>query len=146
MEASTSSTSSPLSSLLSDPALLGAIRGLASGLTAEKGNREEVSDPPAAGVGGMDLSALLSNPALLQALPRLVSGLTAVTKEATETKENGEALPVSAPPTPPVRPTGSIPRNELLLSLKPFLSKERCEAVDMILRLSALGNVLRHLQ
>ena len=142
MEASTPSPSSPLTSLLSDPALLSAVRGIVSGLGNEKSTSEEATATPNTGVGGIDLSALLSNPALLQALPRLISGLTAATKEATETKENVEALPVSVPPSPPVRPAGSIPRNELLLSLKPFLSKERCEAIDLIIRLSTLGGIL----
>lgn len=143
MEASTPSPSSPLTSLLSDPALLSAVRGLVSGVGNEKNDSKEATVPPNAGVGSMDLSALLSNPALLQTLPRLVSALTAATaKDATEAKESEESLPVSVPPSPPARPAGSIPRNELLLSLKPFLSKERCEAIDLIIRLSTLGGIL----
>ena len=142
MEASTPSPSSPLTSLLSDPALLSAVRGIVSGLGNEKNTKGESGATPNAG-GGIDPSALLSDPALLQTLPRLVSALTAATaKGATEAKESEESLPVSVPPSPPVRPAGSIPRNELLLSLKPFLSKERCEAIDLIIRLSTLGGIL----
>ena len=55
-------------------------------------------------------------------------------------------LPVGNAPSPREKMRREQYRNDLLCALKPFLSRERCEAVDMILRLSALGNVLKQLQ
>ena len=87
------------------------------------------------GTSADGLAALLSNPALLESLP----GILATVK------------PLLASMTPPPRPREahkSLPdrRDDLLLALKPFLSTERQQAVDMILRLAKLGILLRHLK
>ena len=94
------------------------------------------SAPPDSGGTSADgLAALLSNPALLESLP----GILATVK------------PLMASMTPPPRlqeTHKSLPdrRDDLLLALKPFLSTERQQAVDMILRLAKLGILLRHLK
>ena len=76
--------------------------------------------PPADGLG-----AVLSNPALMAELPKLLAGM-------------------SPPPSRPDAPKDAeARRRDLLLALKPFLSKERGNAVDLILQISRLGAVLR---
>ena len=71
------------------------------------------------------LASILSNPALLENLPTLLSGMK----------------PLAAQPT--VSKTPEDRRRDLLLALKPFLSKDRESAVDLILQISRLGAVLR---
>ena len=131
-------TSNPLERILSDPTLLaGALGAPARGENAPEKN-------PAAPDG---LSALLSNPDLLARLPAMISMLKPMLQglDASPVKEGGGDS-ANAADTSTKGSSGDRHRNDLLLALKPFLSKERCEAVDMILRLSALGNVLKHLQ
>lgn len=72
------------------------------------------------------LASILSNPALMADLPNLLAGMR------------------SAPLPPAPREKGPDDRRrDLLLALKPFLSKERGDAIEMILQISRLGNVLR---
>ena len=130
--------STPLESMLSDPSLL-------AGLLGASAKGENASEKSSAVPDG--LSALLSNPDLLARLPAMVSMLKPMLQglEAPPIGESDKAAAEAA--TMPAKESSyDKRRNDLLLALKPFLSKERCEAVDMILRLSALGNVLRHLQ
>jgi hypothetical protein len=132
-------TANPLESMLSDPSLLAGL--LSTPAKGESGDAHEKS--PAASDG---LSSLLSNPDLLAKLPAMVSMLKPMLQGLAE-KPLKEDTKGDAGSTPSAREsTYDKRRNDLLLALKPFLSKERCEAVDMILRLSTLGNVLRHLQ
>lgn len=63
-------------------------------------------------------------------------------------------LSVGAPPKPPEfeghgergAPHACARREALLLSLKPFLSPSRCEAVDYLIRLARVGDAIRALQ
>ena len=84
------------------------------------------------------LSALLSDPSLLQRLPQIIAVMKPLLAESTP------------PPAPDAAPTaliqsekvsGNSNRDRLLLSLKPFLSPSRCEAIDTMLRLARLGEV-----
>jgi len=100
-------------------------------------NTESNSATPQASapLGGDGLSALLSNPEMLEKLPQLIS----VLKPMMGT--------ISPPQT--LQPKLSSPdaeRDQLLLSLKPFLSKKRCEAIDNMLRIGKLGSVLQGLK
>ena len=92
------------------------------------------------------LGAVLSDPELLAKLPQVMAMLRPMMEQA--------APPSAAPPTDapaaaalsPVagkKPTDN--RTALLLALKPFLSEDRRNAVDAMLRISALGDVLRRL-
>lgn len=92
------------------------------------------------------LGAVLSDPELLAKLPQVMAMLRPMMEQA--------APPSAAPPadTPaaaalsPVagkKPTDNC--TALLLALKPFLSEDRRNAVDAMLRISALGDVLRRL-
>ena len=92
------------------------------------------------------LGAVLSDPELLAKLPQVMAMLRPMMEQA--------APPSAAPPTDapaaaalsPVagkKPTDN--RTALLLALNPFLSEDRRNAVDAMLRISALGDVLRRL-
>ena len=154
--------SNPLGALLSNPELLNTLSGIlgksASPQKGEGGKQQSSNDALAEGIG-----SVLSNPELMAKLPAVMEMLkpmlsaTAPTpSEAPEAKaseapkgeeKDGEkALPAGAFSS--LGKQGSPrerSRNDLLLALKPFLSTKRCEAVDMILRLSALGAVLNRL-
>ncbi len=71
----------------------------------------------------------LSDPRLLSALPTVLSLLR--TTSPPRKKEGGGSRAEC--------------RDRLLIALKPFLSPERCAAVDTLLRISSLGNVLKKL-
>lgn len=92
------------------------------------------------------LGAVLSNPELMAKLPQVMAMLRPMMEQASATaaqtgndSAEASALPVSAQK----KPTDN--RSALLLALKPFLSEDRRNAVDAMLRLSALGDVLRRL-
>ncbi len=133
-----------LQSLLSNPDLIQRVRGILSSTSdpplAEAPTKEnsppEPSPPSSPPIDG--LSRLLSDPALLEKLP----GILATVKPLLS------ALPtMAAPPATNAEPK-SLPacRDHLLLSLKPFLSPARRDAVDTILRIARLGEVLGQLK
>ncbi len=129
-----------LGAMLSDPAVtqgLAAVLGKSMGESAEAAGGTEglpTSVPPM----GDGLSSLLSNPALLARLPQIMAAIKPMMGNlSTEGKGGGKETP---PPTP------TLCREQLLLALKPFLSHERCEAVDTILRISKLGAIFQMLK
>ena len=96
------------------------------------------------------LGAVLSNPELMAKLPQMMAMLRPMLEQtgagaAGSTDSAPEAgVPASVPAQPaPKKPTDQ--RTALLVALKPFLSEDRRNAVDAMLRISALGDVLRRL-
>lgn len=121
--------SGALESLFSDPQarerfekIVASLKGNMQTSPAENATEAQKTTPMSTGSDG--LSAILSNPALMENLPSLLAGM-----------RPAERLPESAK-TPEDR------RRDLLLALKPFLSKDRGSAVDLILQISRLGAVL----
>ncbi len=92
------------------------------------------------------LGAVLSNPELLAKLPQVMAMLRPMMEQsAAQTaapQADAPAVPASAPAAEKKPPDN---RTALLLALKPFLSEDRRNAVDAMLRISALGDVLRRL-
>ena len=76
------------------------------------------------------LGAVLSNPELMAKLPQVMAMLRPMTEQTS-----------ASPP----QKKAETDRSALLLALKPFLSEDRRNAVDAMLRLSALGDVLRRI-
>ena len=134
-----------LKDLLSNPELiarvgtvLGAMRGGEgsgkSGTQTASGVGDAVQT--SAAVPSVDgIAALLQNPSLLAQLPQMLAVLKPL-------MENGTIKPPASDTAVAAKSSSVHPREGLLLSLKPFLSKERCDAVDTILRISQLGDVL----
>ena len=121
-----------LGALLGSSSPNGAAKAQATENNAESNN---VATPTSAPVGSDGLSALLSNPEMMEKLPQLISVI--------------KPMMGTIPPPQTAQPKVSSPdaqRDQLLLSLKPFLSKKRCEAIDNMLRIGKLGSVLQGLK
>lgn len=143
-----------LEGLLSNPALLGALSGLmrnapraeqtASAETGETDASTALPDAASAGnatqAASDGIARVLSDPAMMAKLPQMMELIKPMLAASAESKD---AIPAHAQPK---LSRDAHCRNELLLALKPFLSKERAAAVDAILRLSQLGNVLQTLK
>ena len=125
----------PAASILSNPALLRSVGELLG--NSAPAETEEKTDSPAP----PDLlGSLLSNPTVLEKLPQLISTLAPLMQASTAAKAE-DAVPTAAKPHTPAQD-----RDQLLLALKPFLSSERCAAVDSILRIAHLGSLLGQLK
>ena len=124
-----------MESLFSDPATRERfeemVRNLRAGFSANEeaqpsaGEKPPTGDIPASAPAD-GLAAILSNPTLMANLPNLLAGMR----------------PAPAP-APAREKSPEDRRRDLLLALKPFLSKDREHAVDLILQISRLGAVLR---
>lgn len=95
------------------------------------------------------LGAVLSNPELMAKLPQIMAMLRPMMEQQTaapppQSGSEGAETPATASPIAPLKKTTDN-RSALLLALKPFLSEDRRNAVDAMLRLSTLGDVLRRL-
>ncbi len=95
------------------------------------------------------LGAVLSNPELMAKLPQIMAMLRPMMEQQTaapppQSGNEGAETPASASPIAPQK-KATDNRSALLLALKPFLSEDRRNAVDAMLRLSTLGDVLRRL-
>lgn len=96
-------------------------------------------------------SSLLSNPEILSKLPQLMSvispligSLSAQSKQSDYTQAQTQSII-----SPPVTHTQSKPqadnRAALLCAMKPYMGKERQDAIDYIIKLSKLGDILKSL-
>lgn len=126
----TAPISENLEKLLSDPTLL---RTIGSALGADAAPTSDGADNTDTSPAADGLSKVLSDPALMAKLPQVIEILKPMLQST-----------ASADTTAPKPPQS--PRDDLLLALKPFLSRERAATVDTILRLARLGNVLQSLK
>ncbi len=142
-----------LNEIFSDPGRVAMLRSLLSSSAASGAAESDPSDtenapttPPTAGATaaealptaaapiGDGLGAVLSDPQLMAKLPQMMQMLAPMMASGS---------PQQKPPH--ARSTEEC-RNDLLLALKPFLSQERRNAVDTMLRISKLGTVLRQIK
>lgn len=100
--------------------------------------------------GGDLLSSLLSNPQLLAALPTVIStvkplleGMNAPTPSTQ--KAASEPVPASTPQNVKSDGGSRDRHSALLCAIKPYLGQSRQSAVDYIMKLSRLGEVLKNL-
>ncbi len=124
----------------SDPAAAKAAAELAAKLMQGAGNTAppaEKAEAPASSApqGGDMLSSVLSDPAFLEKMPQMLSAIAPMLQNAGAQPQS--ALP-AALPNAAVNTSDQAKRNALLLALKPYLSHERAEAVDHIIRLTGL--------
>ena len=97
------------------------------------------------------LSSILSNPELIAKLPQLISlaapmlgaFLGGTQKEASHENTSAPASPPISPP--PKASAHSDSRAALLCAIKPYLCPDRQAAVDYIIKLSRLGEILKTL-
>jgi hypothetical protein len=98
------------------------------------------------------LSTLLSNKELIARLPQIISvakpmlellGSQTNLKKDTETKS--DPLPTSARPAESQRSASDANRAALLCAMKPYLSRDRQNAIDYIIKLSRLDDILKTL-
>ena len=134
------SLTNALSSLLSNPEMMEKIRALAGQAASESKIASDTPTEalPASALPADGLASVLSDPALMAKLPQIMTML----KPMMDAQSSGEAKAVSAPRARNAEDC----RNDLLLALKPFLSPERCRAVDTMLRISKLGTVIRQIK
>ena len=98
--------------------------------------QSNAGDSTPAGAPAVDgLASVLANPEMMAKLPQVMAVLKPMFA--------GEAG--KHPPGHPARSHEDC-RNDLLLALKPFLSSERRNAVDAILRIAQLGTVIRQIK
>lgn len=113
-----------------------------------------VSTPPQSDV----FSAILSNPALLAKLPSIISAAKPIIEafgkqNALAVKSDGESVTSNdslqaSSGAPSNAHTVKQPldrRAALLCAMKPYLCRDRQEAIDYIIKLSRLGDILRSL-
>ena len=126
-----------LESFLTDPTMIAKLSGVLAtlGEKAPPSPKQETQSMPAPSTDL--LATLLSNPAMLEKLPQILSALKPLLA-ATPPQESAPAAVVLHDPV--------VDRDNLLCALKPFLSKERKEAVDSILRISKLGEFLKQMK
>ena len=132
--------SSGLEGLLANPELLRTLSTLIGKMSGGKNEHTQVS-ADAAPVSADGLSSLLSNPEMMEKLPEVIAAIKPIMGT------------VTAPPVAENKQEGNLPVNErersrdqLLLSLKPFLSKNRCDAIDTMLRIATLSHVFQQLK
>lgn len=114
-----------------------------------KADTEPASEKPAAEPS--ILSSLLSNPELISKLPELISvisplmsNLSSQAKSDVLPSVTKSTIPASATPTH-TQDRELQNRSALLCALKPYLKKERQDAIDYMIKLSRLSNILKTL-
>ena len=129
-----------LSKLLSSPDL---VKNLSSvlGASGTADPTASVSASASAENVGEGISRVLSNPEMMAKLPDVMKMLAPMMQQGSS---SGASVPaVAAPSHGGGERDRRGCRNDLLVALKPFLSPERCRAIDMLLGLSRLGDALQ---
>jgi hypothetical protein len=105
-----------------------------AGSSAEASEKFEAPAPAVSPNGDM-LSSVLSDPAFLAKMPQMLSAIAPMLQNASAQPTVAASTALSSAP---INISEQAKRNALLLALKPYLSHERAEAVDHIIRLTGL--------
>ena len=128
-----------------DPAMLARIATVLGAMQPSTPSKEEATPTTATAspLGSDGLSSLLSNPAMLEKLPQIIAMLKPMldAQASVPTSVPTQSTAVAASQT-----HHFTDRDNLLLALKPFLSSERRDAVDSILRIAKLGELFKNMQ
>lgn len=116
-------------------------------------NQGASASAPTNTVSGDIFSSLLSNPELIAKLPAIISSIKPIIemfgKSAAPQNDSVAvaALPVDNGPSLPASrlSQGSESRAALLCAMKPYLSEDRRNAIDYIVKLGRLGDILKTL-
>ena len=102
-------------------------------------------------VGGGDLlTSLLSNPELMTKLPTIIAAIKPFMEMmSAKTEVQPESVPTFSPqqnrlPSPAHKSEGDS-RTALLCAMKPYLGDDRRQAIDYIVKLGRLGDILKTL-
>ena len=136
-----SSEASPLSgmlsSLLSNPEMMEKLRAMVGQLpSVGEPSAPSASEPSPSPIPADGLATVLSDPKLMSELPQIMTMLRPML---------GAAAPTVSP-SPKKERNAEDCRNDLLLALKPYLSPERCEMVEYLIRVGRISDLLRALQ
>ena len=124
--------------------------------SSEQNSAPQPSPQKASDLGDI-LSSLMSNPELIAKIPQLISLVTPLLSgffgnhtEAQKESENpavssAVSSALSEKKSPPKPPFHSDSRAALLCAIKPYLCADRQAAVDYIIKLSRLGEILKTL-
>jgi hypothetical protein len=143
--------------------ILGKILGSQTQSTGEIATSESVPSGAGAGTSASNsqnplLSSLLSNPELLVKLPSIISAAKPIIDMFSQSQKSpsaatsdsvatGALISGSDNKSAPTRTLGREAecRNALLCAMKPYLSSDRQNTIDYIVKLSRLGDILKTL-
>ena len=134
---------SALERILGDPETISKLSGVMNTLRQSPTNaaKDAPTAAPTTPLPASDgLAGLLSDPSLMERLPQMLALVKPLLAADAAKPTSSEAVPTIAPHAP------SLDRDHLLLALKPFLSEDRRSAVDAILRISRLGELIRQIK
>ena len=116
--------------------LLSSISGIVKNLSSTAEPTAATATPPSPSLEG-GLSSLLSNPDVISKIPDIISVISPMLGNSQNS--------VSAAKTPskPKKPTDN--RAALMAALKPYLNPSRQEALNYLLKLNQLGDILKSL-
>ena len=152
-----------LSSILSNPELMSKISAIASSLSGGETDSvaaasASVADAhPPGNAAPSGLASVLSNPGLLSKLPEVMATLAPILsgntegigENNTERKNHNERAENNASSTPTASIKTDVPgrahRTALLCALKPYMSPRRREAIDYIIKIDRIGDLLHTL-
>ena len=116
-------------------------------------NPQSISENTGTSSGASDIfSALLSNPELLSKLPQILSVVkpllesSQIFTQAPQSQKEIESAPaslISVKPQQHQKQTDN--RSALLYAMKPYLGHDRQQAIDYIVKLGKLGEILKSL-
>ena len=129
-----------LGKLLSSPDL---VKNLSSvlGASGTADPTASVSASASAENVGEGISRVLSNPEMMAKLPDVMKMLAPMMQQGSSSGASVPAVAAASHGGGERDRRGC--RNDLLVALKPFLSPERCRAIDMLWGLSRLGDALQ---
>lgn len=120
-----------------------------SGIFSDSSSASGSSQPSRSSQNGDLISSLLSNPEMISKLPQMISVLKPIIENLGErqinNKSHTETEPTSEQGVQISNKNGSDSRSALLCALKPYLSRDRQNAIDYIIKLSKLGDILKTL-
>lgn len=146
-----------LSSILSNPELMAKISAIAGSLSG--GEQSTVADaPPPGNVAPSGLASALNNPQLLSKLPEVMATLAPIlsggngggeTQHGEPSEQKNDASNNDDPSVPVASIKTDVPcrahRTALLCALKPYMSPRRREAIDYIIKIDRIGDLLHTL-
>ena len=155
-----------LSSILSNPEIMSKISAIAGSLSGDSGGA--VADaPPPGNAAPSGLASALSNPQLLSKLPQVMAGNNGGNGEVREhgdardhsvDNDKSEQKSAQKGDSPSENVAASAPvtsiktdvpcrahRTALLCALKPYMSPRRREAIDYIIKIDRIGDLLHTL-